>query len=96
MSYDLIVRTKPGEARPSADILDELETQVSNVQWLELSDESGDLAVVSFSARDPDELVASVYQKLVTFASKRSLRIHDPQVGSDVDLDRPGVHPPGW
>lgn len=37
-----------------------------------------------------------MHRALVAFALTHELRLHEPQAGIDVDLAKPGKHPPGW
>ncbi|MEO0423603.1 MAG: DUF4272 domain-containing protein [Pseudomonadota bacterium] len=57
--------------------------------------EEWEFAAIELSGHDEGVLEA-FYAALVAFCRQHALRLHDPQLGEDVDLESPGVHPPGY
>lgn len=52
--------------------------------------------VASFKLPRADDDVRKAYSEIVHFALRNGLRVADPQKRDDVDLQKPGLLPPGW
>jgi hypothetical protein len=52
--------------------------------------------VASFKLPTAEEAVRTAYAEIIRLALRHSLRVTDPQKGQNVDLQRPGLLPPGW
>jgi hypothetical protein len=91
MTYDLILGPRRDDHEALVDVL-----RNALPRGTSLSSPVDALAVVALGAGDTDGHVAKVHRGLVAFALQHELRLHDPQAGIDVDLTKPGKHPPGW
>jgi hypothetical protein len=54
------------------------------------------LAIATFKLPRSDEEARVAYAEIVQLALRHGLRISDPQRGSDVDLQNPGLLPAKW
>lgn len=52
--------------------------------------------LVSLKLPDGRDEVKKIYAALVSFAKSKGYRLHDPQTGQDINLQKPGEVPPMW
>ena len=89
MSYDLTISGAPDTCTP------ERVSTHADIAPFEVYGEAGRVTV-SFRSSDEDKGVSEAFVALVEIALADKCTIHDPQVGANIDLTKPGSRPPGW